>query len=93
MHNPELTDDERQLLIELDAYERNMRDLGLEWKWARPLDVGGHNGSRHSYLLGRLVQHGYAEDRQRSPVNGRRGSKVYHTTEAGRALLSELAPR
>ena len=63
---------ERELLIE-------MRGRG----WFRPLDLGGHNGSHHSYTLTRLVKKGLVERKQRSSHQSR-PSYVYRALEAGR---------
>lgn len=48
-------------------------------EWFRPMDVGGRNGSDHSYVLGRLVAKGYLEARYRTGPGGKwaRGSKKY----------------
>lgn len=61
--------------------------------WCRPLDIGGHDGSDHSYRLTRLVHAGLADQRQRGALVGSRGSKSYRINDAGRAKITELFPR
>ena len=79
---------DREILLELDAAYRNLKSLGLQG-WCRPMDVGGVNGSDHSYRLTKLARLGFAEQQQRGPQMSR-GSKCYRITEAGRlALQSE----
>ena len=69
----ELTPREAELLAEVRAMGF---DVG---EWFRPMDVGGRNGSDHSYVLGRLVAKGYLEARYRTGPGGKwaRGSKKY----------------
>ncbi len=69
--------------------------------WARPLDVGGGNGSHHSATLAKLEAHGLVQSKQRGwpdPVPGapepkwkpgawNRGAKVYRITAKGREAL------
>lgn len=55
-------------------------------EWAAPLDLGGTNGSPHSYVLSKLVDAGLVEFRRRG--FGPRGSKEYRITNAGRAALA-----
>lgn len=62
-----LTARERELLADLPNDE-----------WVRPMDIGGRDGSNHSYLLNRLVQKGYAERKDRGgSLAGIRRSFVY----------------
>lgn len=84
----DLAERDLEVLAELDAACRNHLSVGLN-DWVRPLDCGGTNSSDHSRRLGKLVQRGLAEDRQRSSLRGRRGSKVYRITEAGKNLLNQ----
>lgn len=64
-----LTERETEVLNELRSWNYGER-------WARPMDVGGSNGSHHSATLAKLVRLGYAESKQRSAWMSR-GSKVY----------------
>ena len=58
--------------------------------WCRPLDVGGSDGSDHSYRLNKLFHLGCVEHRQRGTLgSGRRGSKVYRISELGRSTLAQ----
>lgn len=49
-----LTDREQDQLRELKGWS------GVDEDWARPMDVGGRDGSDHSRVLMRLVAKGYA---------------------------------
>lgn len=79
--NTELTAREREVLRHLRTYCedhdykcRDGRVITFNGKgWARPMDVGGHNGSDHSYVLARLVKKGYVERKARGSW-GSRGS-------------------
>lgn len=55
---PVLRDEDYYVLWSL---ERSLEDE----RWRTPLDCGGTNGSHHSASLVKLVQHGFAECRQR----------------------------
>lgn len=63
---------------------------------ATPLDVGGGNGSHHSYTLTKLARKGYAEHKKLGGQwgdlrsTGYRGSKVYRPTDAGRNAAAEF---
>lgn len=60
----ELTEREQRLFAELDD------------KWVRPMDIGGSDGSDHSYTLRRLIAKGYVERRRRnSLMNALRSSR------------------
>jgi hypothetical protein len=85
-----LSESEDQVLRELDVFCRHMDDMRTQGYrvrvWARPMDVGGRDGSNHSSILSRLAQKGLAERRQRS-ATGSRGSWVYRITDEGKAAL------
>lgn len=86
-------------LAPLDLTKPEIREilLGLASEWKTPQDLGGGNGSRHSAILTRLVQHGFAERRQRRGTKTEsgplvaapwifqrnRGSFVYRLTDKG----------
>lgn len=57
-----LTPREAEVLIELDR------------EWSRPMDVGGRNGSDHSYILARLASKGVIERRRRNTLMNALGS-------------------
>lgn len=87
-----LTERDLETLIELagfaDAFARTPQYYPRGW--ARPMDIGAHNGSHHSYTLSRLVALGLAERRYRNGatnVRYARGSYEYRITEAGKALI------
>lgn len=90
-----LTDHERECLEGLAHCHDHPRH---PMKWARPLDIGGHNGSHHSNTLQRLTAKGWVNFRYRQgnePLQGEngkrlfasRGSKRYRITDAGRAAI------
>lgn len=69
-------------------------------KWARPLDLGGSNGSHHSNTLNKLAKKGMVNFRFREgaePADGEngkrffasRGAKLYRITPAGRNALDK----
>lgn len=75
-----------------------LRDLVLfsSSAWARPMDVGGRDGSHHSATLAKLVRRGLAKRRKRGTlINvygiGIRGSWMYRATPAG--IVAVLGPR
>lgn len=87
------TDRDFEILKELVAMcERGYGHRGGEG--CTPLDVGGSNGSDHSYRLSKLARLGFAEEKKlgfdwgQSPKN-QRGSKVYRHTAAGKAALEQ----
>jgi hypothetical protein len=68
--------------------------------WARPLDLGGMNGTHHSATLAKLEGHGLVQSKQRGAADpapgeltstakqGRsRGSKAYRITAKGVGAL------
>ena len=94
-----MTENEIECLEALVAINDHPR---FPMKWARPLDLGGSNGSHHSGTLNRLAQKGLVNFRFREGVeppeweNGQRfcasrGATTYRITPAGRAALSALA--
>jgi hypothetical protein len=58
--------------------------------WFRPLDIGGYNGSDHSYRLSKLEKSGLVVARQRM-AHMSRGSKEYRPTEVLRIALRSRA--
>lgn len=83
-----LKDHEVEVLGGLE-YELRAKYPWREDRFARPLDIGGYNGSHHSATLRTLVRRGWVE-RQRRPGlhSGGRGSYVYRLTEAGQEALA-----
>lgn len=93
-----LTEAQREVLetLEFSHYRSSVPQ-----KWCTPLDVGGYNGSHHSYTLTTLARKGLVQSKQRGdpndPPDGEngkkiwrgRGSKCYRITEAGRAALEQ----
>lgn len=63
-------------------------------RWQRPMDVGGHDGSHHSYTLKRLVQQGWAEEKRGGGyARGRaRHAFYYRRTPAGRTAVVGTRP-
>ncbi len=82
-----LTEAQREVLDSLDSWRLMHIDSGTS-EWARPMDVGGSNGSHHSGTLAALVRKGLAERQQRSAWMSR-GSWVYRITPAGRSILAQ----
>lgn len=73
------------LRLAVDASRRLGADI-----WLRPMDIGGRDGSSHSYRLKKLTDLGFVEARQRGSVFAwQRGSKLYTITEAGREKLKQ----
>jgi hypothetical protein len=68
---------ERMILIRLATHPD---------EWKRPMDMGGTDGSKHSYLLSRLVKVGLAEKRGRG--GWVRGAYRYRITKIGLKYLS-----
>jgi hypothetical protein len=60
------------------------------WKFVRPMDVGGSDGSHHHKTLKKLVRFGWAEERRTAPpaINSRPGIK-YRITQAGLDRLNQ----
>lgn len=90
-----LSENEEECLSALIAVNDHPRH---PMKWARPLDLGGSNGSHHSNTLNRLAKKGMVNFRFRmgaEPVDGEngkrffasRGAKLYRINETGRAAL------
>jgi hypothetical protein len=73
-----LTDRDLAVLRELSAYPNG----------ARPMDLGGTNGSHHGATLRKLVQRGLATRTLRSAPGGARASYRYWLSGQGRALLA-----
>jgi hypothetical protein len=88
----QLTELDYDILRDLASARRQNQNGG----WMIPLDLGGGNGSPHSYRLRRMVKAGWVETRQRfsgdaadiDPPPGARGSRIYRLTEAGQAELA-----
>lgn len=59
------------------ARERAVLDQLPTDAWVRPMDVGGRDGSGHSYTLAILVAKGLAERESRGGLVGIRASYVY----------------
>lgn len=59
--------------------------------WARPLDIGGTNGSHHSATLAKLTKRGLVERVQRGTLDlfpgATRGAWQYRATASGMALV------
>lgn len=82
-----ISENEYDVLNELAACDRaRQRVLDHEPGWARPMDVGGSDGSHHSKTLAALYRRGYAERARRSAF-GTRGSWLYKVTALGYATL------
>jgi len=81
-----LTERDHDILTALAAYARTT----YPWRkqHARPLDLGGWNGSHHSGTLNKLVRRGLVA-RSRPPIAGRKGSQRYWLTDAGRAAVEK----
>ena len=64
--------------------------------WFRPMDVGGRDGSHHSYTLKRLVKKGFAEMRPRgtliNSLNGGLSSFEYRASLRGRTFCKQNPP-
>jgi Mn-dependent DtxR family transcriptional regulator len=91
-----LSEHEQECLSALIAVNDHPRH---PMKWARPLDLGGSNGSYHSNTLNRLAKKGLVNFRFREGVepaegeNGKRffasrGAKLYRINDAGRAAIT-----
>lgn len=83
---------EIETMRELSAYarmvERDCPGYSRE-DWARPMDVGGSDGSHHSMTLKRLTDKGVVERGMKGGHS--RGSYRYRLTDAGRAALADIA--
>ena len=56
-------------------------------QWARPMDLGGFDGSWHSRIAAKLAAKSLLERRDRGSLTGRRAVWLYRITEAGRLVL------
>lgn len=56
-----LTKRDRETLRDLYSQRDNELPGKVEVGWARPMDVGGRDGSHHSQTLAKLVKKGLAE--------------------------------
>jgi hypothetical protein len=90
---PKLTDREREILQDL----RGAHDDRCPTEWCRAMDVGGRDGSHHSYTLAKLTRAGLVERKKYGcfcKANGElgrcrcKGSCGYRLTEAGRAAIA-----
>jgi len=79
-----LTDQELDVLRSLEYWHRSG-----ERKGARPLDLGGRNGSHHSATLNKLVRRGLVSRKARSPLTTR-GSYRYSLTDLGQSTVKDL---
>lgn len=82
-----LTTRQRGVLIDLVAYADNVAEWGDDG-FARPMDVGGTDGSYHSAVLSQLVRRGLAEKRQRG--GWCRVPCRYRATQAGRDMSEKI---
>ncbi len=92
-----LQEREMEVLRELASFCRSA-DANPDWhpQWAKPMDVGGRDGSHHSYTLAKLARREppLVERRQRgmfaqSDQRGfLRGSWEYRITERGKAVAA-----
>lgn len=69
-----LTERQHKIMRQLKGYSR--RDIyGRMIDWARPMDVGGYNGSHHPSTLNQLVKKGLVEKQRRCvSIQGAMGS-------------------
>jgi hypothetical protein len=86
-----LTADEIVILRTLKVWRE--RDYG----YARPMDVGGSDGSNHSAVLKKLARYGLVDRKRRNTIcnvfcNSNRGSYVYAITDAGIAEIATNHP-
>ena len=78
----------------------DVRDV-LDWGWdlpIKPMDVGGSNGSHHSYTLTKLVRLGLADHRKAGCDWGvaptrYRGSKAYRPSDLGLKVWDRMKER
>lgn len=94
-----VTERDRSVLSDLD-WLNNFSQYPT--RWARPMDIGGSNGSHHSNTLRKLERLGLVQSKQRGwpdpepgepepkwkPGKWNRGAKLYRVTDAGRALIA-----
>lgn len=86
-----LTDRDIETLGELEAANRNLKQVGYRGGWAKPLDCGGSNGSHHGATLVKLTKAGFAEKKGYTP--GRRTVWMYMITDVGKAAWAEFLQR
>jgi hypothetical protein len=83
VQSPDLSAREAELLRECVATHRDRVKHGMPVKF-KALDVGGSNGSHHSYTLGKLVRGGWLENvGYGHSTGGRHGSRrtnIYRVT-------------
>lgn len=88
---PSLNDNEYAVLMSLSRHCQH-HDCP-----ARPMDVGGSDGSHHSATLRKLAARGFVERMRRNSIcnmlNSRRGSYCYRISAAGIAAASAEAAR
>jgi hypothetical protein len=86
---------EQEIMRELLAFEAYMAAHDCTAR-ARPMDVGGSNGSHHSGTLRRMLAKGWVEDvgygHSSGGARGTRRTYKYKSTEAGRAALKAATP-
>lgn len=77
--------------MKLSESEREvLRELGPPYpghEWFRPMDVGGTDGSHHSYTLRRLYERDLAERKDRGSLAGIRPVYLYRITPLGISVL------
>lgn len=78
-----LTERDIDILHELAGYERG------SLCGARPLDLGGYNGSHHSSTLAKLARYGLVFRSLRVTNGYSRASYRYRLTDSGRAIVDE----
>lgn len=82
-----LTANQYEVLCALQVWEENCED---DTVWARPMDIGGYDGSHHSKTLGQLVDKGLVKKyRRQVGVSG--GSNLYAITRNGYLKLIDEA--
>lgn len=81
-----LTERDLDVLRALHSFETYGPSLG-----ARPLDIGGRNGSHHSATLNKLADRGFVERKLRNFQDSSRPAYRYKLTGQGRSLV-QAAP-
>lgn len=82
-----------EVLRELASFKKQYlqyKEQGFK-EWARPMDVGGSNGSHHSYTLAKLARRGFAD--QQSWRIGIRHTNLYRINEQGEKELQHHASK
>lgn len=79
MHRPpNPPESQRDVLAALAIFDARARAQGLPHVWARPMDVGGVDGSHHAVTLRALLKKGFVARRLRgSLLNEIRGTALY----------------